>query len=122
MVALFSRLRLIATPEFERLFETGDLGPAPVGETLRAEGRTVLLGAFAPFASFALFHLVTVFPLSWMALFTDAASIRFLLIEMLSAVFGVVAILASGVLAVRCSRCPATELQQANQISELCSG
>ena len=34
------------------------------------EWRTILLGALAPLASFALFHLVTVFPLSWVTLFT----------------------------------------------------
>ncbi len=99
VVALFARLRLVATPEFERLFVTRELQPAPVGETLRLEGRTVLLGAFAPLASFALFHLVTVFPLSWVVLFTPNASARFLLIEMGGAAVGVLAILASGVLA-----------------------
>ena len=35
-----------------------------------AEWRTILLGAFAPLASFALFHLVAVFPLSCGQLFT----------------------------------------------------
>ena len=60
VVALFARLRLVATPEFEQLFETRELQPAPVVETLRAQGRTVILGAFAPLVSFAMFHLVTV--------------------------------------------------------------
>ncbi|MGI4952896.1 MAG: MFS transporter [Janthinobacterium lividum] len=104
VVALFARLRLVATPEFERLFESRELQPAPVGETLRLEGRTVILGAFAPLASFALFHLVTVFPLSWVVLFTPEQPVRFLLIEMLGAAVGVLAILASGLLADRFGR------------------
>lgn len=99
VVALFARLRLVATPEFGRLFETRELQPSPVVETLRNAGGTVVLGAFAPLASFALFHLVTVFPLSWVVLFTPEASIRFLVIEMVGATVGVAAIVASGVLA-----------------------
>jgi len=99
VVALFARLRMIATPEFEELFESRELQPAPVAETLREEGRTVVLGAFAPLASFALFHLVTVFPLSWITLKTETEVVRFLEIEMAGAAFGVFAIMASGLLA-----------------------
>jgi len=99
VVALFARLRMIATPEFEELFESRELQPAPVVETLREEGRTVVLGAFAPLASFALFHLVTVFPLSWINLQTETEVVRFLEIEMVGAAFGVFAIMASGLLA-----------------------
>ena len=43
--------------------------------------------------------MVTVFPLSWVVLFTPEASIRFLVIEMVGATVGVAAIVASGVLA-----------------------
>ena len=99
VVALFARLRLVATPEFGRLFESRELQPSPVGETLRNAGSTIILGAFAPLASFALFHLVTVFPLSWVVLFTPDALIRFLIIEMVGAVVFVASIVASGVLA-----------------------
>jgi MFS family permease len=99
VVALFARLRLVATPEFERLFETRELQPAPLGETLREEGRTVVLGAFAPLASFALFHLVTVFPLSWVALYTGEGTVRFLIIEIIGAGVCVLSILASGLIA-----------------------
>ena len=104
VVALFSRLRLVATPEFGRLYETRELQPSPVGETLRNAGGTIVLGAFVPLASSALFHLVTVFPLSWVVLITLDAPIHFLVIEMVGAVFGVAAIVASGVLADRYGR------------------
>jgi MFS family permease len=104
VVALFARLRLVATPEFGRLFESRELQPSPVGETLRNAGSTIILGAFAPLASFALFHLVTVFPLSWVVLFTPNPPIRFLIIEMVGAVVGVASIVASGVLADRYGR------------------
>ncbi|WP_442678248.1 MFS transporter [Sphingomonas sp. ASY06-1R] len=104
VVALFARLRLVATPEFERLFESRELQPSPAFETLFGEWRTILLGAFAPLASFALFHLVTVFPLSWVTLRAGEQPIRFLIIEAGGAVVGVLAMLASGMIADRVGR------------------
>jgi MFS family permease len=104
VVALFARLRIVATPEYSQLFDSGDLEPAPVARTLRAEGRNIVIGTFAPLASFALFHMVTVFPLSWVFLFTQEAPDRFLVIEAIGATFGVVAIIASGPIADRVGR------------------
>ena len=104
VVALFARLRLISTPEFEQLFDSRELQPSPVTELFREEGRTVILGAFAPLASFALFHLVTVFPLSWVVLTSGEAPVRFLTIEMVGALVGLVAVALSGLLADRVGR------------------
>jgi len=104
VVALFARLRLVATPEFEHLFESRELQPAPFWETVRLEGRTIALGSFAPLASFALFHLVTVFPLSWVTLYSGEAAERFLVIEIIGAVACVLSMLASGVIADRVGR------------------
>ena len=106
VVALFARLRMVATDEYSELFESRDLEPARVGETVAQEGRHILLGAFAPLASFALFHMVTVFPLSWVFLFTRESPVRFLIIEMIGAMVGVVAIVASGMIADRVGRKP----------------
>jgi len=104
VVALFARLRMAVTPEYIKLFESGDLEPQKVGETLRVEGRGILVGAFAPLATFALFHMVTVFPLSWVFLFTDERPTRFLLIEAISAFCGLAAVLISGAIADRVGR------------------
>jgi len=104
VVALFARLRIVVTPEYSELFSRRDLEPEPVGATLLAEGRNVVVGTFAPLASFALFHMVTVFPLSWVFLFTNDGPGRFLIIEMIAAVFGVIAIIASGPIADRIGR------------------
>lgn len=104
VVALFARLRIVATPEFTRLFENRELQPSEPFETLRQEWRTIALGAFAPLASFALFHLVTVFPLSWVQLTTDESLVRFLLLEAVGAVFCVLAMLAGGLIADRVGR------------------
>src|SRR3546814_12894641 len=65
VVALFARLRIVSTPDFEHLFESRELQPSRVRETVGTQGRTIVIGAFAPLASFAMFHMVTVFPLSW---------------------------------------------------------
>jgi MFS family permease len=99
VVALFARLRIVVTHEFERLFESRELQPSPVLPTIRKEGRNIVVGAFAPLASFALFHMVTVFPLSWIALFTDQPLQRFLVIEMIGASVGILAIIVSGFVA-----------------------
>ncbi|HEY0938668.1 MAG TPA: MFS transporter [Steroidobacter sp.] len=99
VVALFARLRIVVTPEYTRLFETRELQPAPILETLRNGGRYIVIGAFAPLASFALFHMVTVFPLSWVFLYTEEGPARFLMIEAVGAAVGVAAIIASGWLA-----------------------
>jgi MFS family permease len=103
-VALFARLRLVATPEFERAFESRELQPSPPFRTLLSEWRTIVLGAFAPLASFALFHLVTVFPLSWVQLHTQDAPVRFLILQAVGSLVCVAAITASGFLADRVGR------------------
>lgn len=104
VVALFARLRIVVTPEYAALFERRELQPAPMTETIRSEWRTIILGAFAPLASFAMFHMVTVFPLSWVFLYTEESPVRFLAIEAVAAALGVGAIIASGYLADRVGR------------------
>ncbi|MDB5696483.1 MAG: arabinose transporter permease [Sphingomonas bacterium] len=99
VVALFARLRLVATPEFTRLFEQGELQPAPAFRTMVEQWRIILLGAVAPLASFALFHVVTVFPLAWVMLTQPRPLEQFLLIEIGAAVVFLLALVASGVTA-----------------------
>ncbi len=104
VVALFSRLRIVVTPQYTELLDEQDLRPARILDTVRTEWRIILAGAFAPLASFAMFHMVTVFPLSWVFLFTEESPVRFLGIEAIAAAFGVGAIVASGYLADRVGR------------------
>ena len=104
VVALFARLRIVVTPEYTELFKSRELTPSRVTATLKAQWRNIVIGAFAPLASFALFHMVTVFPLSWVALFTRESITRFLLIELVGAGVCVGAIVVSGMLADRIGR------------------
>ncbi|PZU58390.1 MAG: MFS transporter [Sphingobium sp.] len=104
VVALFARLRIVVTPEYTALFEHKELQAAPVSETVGSEWRTIAMGAFAPLASFAMFHMVTVFPLSWVFLFTREGPARFLVIEAVAGALGVLAIILSGRIADRVGR------------------
>lgn len=104
VVALFARLRIVVTPEYAELFENRALEPAPLLDTVRSEWRVIAAGAFAPLASFAMFHMVTVYPLSWVFLFTEESPVRFLMIEAIAAVVGIGTIIASGALADRFGR------------------
>ena len=104
VVALFARLRIVVTPEYQEQFETLELQPTRVRETLSAEGVNILIGAFTPLATFALFHMVTVFPLSWVYLSNPGEVPGFLAIEIGTALLGLAAVVASGALADRIGR------------------
>lgn len=97
VVALFARLRLVADDGYAEQFKTLELTPSPPFEMTRSgEGRNVFLGALAALASFALFHLVTVFPLSWIALYGDAPVTQVLMVQVLGALLACGAIVLSG--------------------------
>ena len=99
VVALFARLRLVVTQEYEELLNKGELEPVSATELARNQGSNVVIGAFAALASYALFHLVTVFPLSWIQLYTEQSIVEFLLIQVLGGFLCAGSIVASGWLA-----------------------
>lgn len=104
VVALFARVILCITPEFARELEERELRPVPIADLAKDEGRTVLLGAFAPLASYALFHLVTIFSLSWAILFTDQPIGNFLLVQILGAFLALASMLIAGKITDRVGR------------------
>ncbi len=106
VVALFARLRLVATHEYARLLDERELEPTNVVEMARAQGSTVVIGAFAALASYALFHLVTVFPLSWIHLYSNQSIPEFLGVQMFGAGLAAIGIIASGKIADRYGRRP----------------
>jgi MFS family permease len=99
VVALFARLRLISTDEYSTLFDERELQPTPVLELASSQGRNLIIGALAALASFALFHLVTVYPLSWINLYSPRPVTGFLATEMMGAVLMAVGIIISGLVA-----------------------
>ena len=104
VVALFARLRLVVTEEYTKLLEEGDLEPIPIIQMVRAQGYNLFIGAFAALASYALFHLVTVFPLSWIALRESQEIDSVLLVQSAGAVVGMLGTVASGLIADRIGR------------------
>lgn len=104
VVALFARLRLIVGQSYTQLLQERELQPVAVSRVMGEEGRNVVLGAFAALASFALFHLVTVFPLSWIALHDHQPVTEVLGVQILGALLAAGAVVLSGWLADRVGR------------------
>ncbi|AKC85521.1 MFS transporter [Pseudoxanthomonas suwonensis] len=104
VVALFARLRMVVTREYERQMGQRELEPVPVAELFREKGRHVFIGAFAALASYAMFHIVTIFPLSWAQLFTEQEISRFLMVQVVGGFLAVGGVLASGLIADRFGR------------------
>ena len=104
VVALFARLRLISTNEYARLLEERELQPTGVIEMTRSQGRNLLIGALAALASYALFHLVTVFPLSWISLYSNRSVSDFLVVQMIGAALAALGTVASGLIADKVGR------------------
>ena len=104
VVALFARLRLVSTNEYDRLLEARELQPTDVVEMTRSQGYNIVIGAFAALASYALFHLITVFPLSWITLYSTQSVTEFLVVQMVGAVLGAIGIVVSGLIADRIGR------------------
>jgi MFS family permease len=99
VVALFARLRLISTPDYTHLLDEHQLDPVSPVEVTRKQGSTILLGALAALASYALFHLVTVFPLSWIQLYDTRSMADFLQVQMWGGGLAIVGVLVSGLVA-----------------------
>lgn len=99
VVALFARVRLVVSDEFDELFKETELQPQISPRLLREEGKSIIAGALIPLATLALFHMVTVFPLGWIYLNTPEHVIGFLIIEVFGALLGLGGIIASGFIA-----------------------
>lgn len=104
VVALFARLRLVVGQSYDRLLAERELQPVAASRVLREQGGSVLLGAFAALASFALFHLVTVFPLSWIVLQGSQPVTEVLGVQVVGALLAAGAVMLSGWLADRVGR------------------
>ncbi|MFZ6771257.1 MFS transporter [Undibacterium sp. SXout7W] len=104
VVALFARLRLVSTNEYRHLLDERELEPTGIVEMTRSQGRNLLIGALAALASYALFHLVTVFPLSWITIYSERSLSGFLMIQMAGAALMAVGVVVSGIVADRFGR------------------
>lgn len=101
LVALFARLRLMRT----------DLGlpqqvmkSAPLKELLQTQMKPILLSTFVPLASYAMFHLVTIFPLGYIEIETGHLPSSILLIQIIGATFAICGVILSGIVADQSNR------------------
>lgn len=101
VVALFARLRLVLTEEYTVALEESDLEPISTTEMVRKQGYNIFIGSFAALASYALFHLVTIFPISWILLQGTQSIGEILAIQLLGAALAIGGTLFSGRLADR---------------------
>jgi len=104
VVALFARLRLVVTVEYERLLQERGLEPCDVRELVHARGSNLVIGAFAALASYALFHIITVFPLSWITLYATQEVNDVLIVQIIGAAIAIPGVVASGWIADRIGR------------------
>lgn len=104
VVALFARLRLVVAEEYQDKMGELELEPTPIRELFSAKGQHVVVGAFAALASYALFHIVTIFPLSWIKLYSDQSIVGFLMVQILGGFIAAGGIVVSGLIADRVGR------------------
>ncbi|UPG90362.1 MFS transporter [Luteibacter aegosomaticola] len=104
VVALFARLRLVVTEEYTQALEESVLEPIGTIDLVHAQGYNLFIGAFAALASYALFHLVTVFPLSWIAITRSQDINNVLIVQLIGALVAILATVASGVIADKVGR------------------
>ena len=104
VVALFARLRLIDTPEYRNMVEHHELRGAPVNEVVRHHWKQLLLGIYMPLTAFALFHLVTIYPLGYISLYEETPVPSILTMQIVGAALAIITCVLSGVLGDRFGR------------------
>ncbi|MEO0427280.1 MAG: MFS transporter [Pseudomonadota bacterium] len=101
VVSLFARLRLLtADLGVERLQPSA----TPLAQLFREQWQPILISTFMPLASYALFHMVTVFPLAHALLFGSHDIDHILMLQLIGGMLGVFSTIASGVLSDRYGR------------------
>lgn len=104
VVALFARLRLVMADEYSSLLDKSELEPTDVKELVNVQGGNIMIGAFSALATYALFHLVSIFPLSWLTLGMEQTESEILGVLMIGGALATISIIASGFIADRFGR------------------
>lgn len=101
VVSLFARLRLL-TANFGA--DNQEIKLAPFRPMFRAQWQPILITTFMPLASYALFHMVTVFPLAYALLYSKQDIAHILMLQLIGGMLSVFSTIASGVLSDRFGR------------------
>ena len=104
VVALFTQLRLIDTPEYKNAVSHHYLHNTPAREVLHDHWTQVIVGTYLPLASYVLFHMVAIFPLGYIKLFPGLSVPDLLFMQTAGAILAILTCILSGTLADRFSR------------------
>lgn len=104
VVSLFARLQLIHSKEHAELQEDAQLYSSPFKDMLAVHWRGVLLGTFLPLASYALMHMVSVFPLAHALLHVEEPISEFLFLILIGGTICLPSVVLSGILADKIGR------------------
>lgn len=104
VVALFARLQLVLGDDYSQAMQRHALQPNRLRTLLRHDSAHLAAGALAGLASFALVHLVTVFPLCWLLLQGQRPLQQVLWVQVAGAGLAAASMLGSGWLADRIGR------------------
>ncbi|WP_431279679.1 MFS transporter [Leifsonia poae] len=65
IVGLYVRLKLVETPAFQKVVDTGEVAKLPLARVFRTSWRQIILGTFIMLATYVLFYLMTAFTLTY---------------------------------------------------------
>ncbi|KAD3515288.1 MFS transporter [Arthrobacter yangruifuii] len=65
IVGLYVRLKLVETPAFQKVLDSGEVRKLPLGQAFRFSWRQMIAGTFIMLATYVLFYLMTTFTLSY---------------------------------------------------------
>jgi metabolite-proton symporter len=74
IIGLYARFRLVETPAFTKVQETGNVSKLPLGRVFRTSWRQLILGTFIMLATYTLFYLMTTFTLTYGTTASSASS------------------------------------------------
>ncbi len=106
VVALFTRLRLVQTEGYNNAVKHHSLRLTPALGVIKNHWRDILLGTYLPLASYTLLHLITIYPLGYIQLFSELPVPDLLMMEVVGAVVAIFTCVMSGMLSDRFGRRP----------------
>ncbi|WP_146363504.1 MFS transporter [Arthrobacter yangruifuii] len=65
IIGLYVRLKLVETPAFQKVLDSGEVRKLPLGQAFRFSWRQMIAGTFIMLATYVLFYLMTTFTLSY---------------------------------------------------------
>ncbi len=76
IVGLYVRLKLVETPAFQKVVDTGEVAALPLARVFRTSWRQIILGTFIMLATYVLFYLMTAFTLTYGTTAASTAAAR----------------------------------------------